>query len=64
MCFTSDHMSDIAEVNTLLHGQETVAFGDAGYRDVHVRPSIGKGVQDHRASIDKKKPIYILSTPF
>ena len=28
---TSSHVSDIAEGNTLLHGEETFAFGDAGY---------------------------------
>ena len=29
---TSGHVSDITEANALLHGQETVAFGDAGYQ--------------------------------
>ena len=29
---TSGHVSDIAEANTLLQGQERVAFGDADYR--------------------------------
>ena len=28
---TSGHVSDIAEANALLQGQETLAFGDAGY---------------------------------
>jgi IS5 family transposase len=35
---TSGHVSDIAEANTLLHGQESVAFGDAGYQGVEKRP--------------------------
>ena len=35
---TSGHVSDIAEGNTLLHGQETVAFGDAGYQGIEKRP--------------------------
>jgi IS5 family transposase len=35
---TSGHVSDIAEANTLLHGQETVVFGDAGYQGVEKRP--------------------------
>ena len=32
------HVSDIAEANALLHGQESVAFGDAGYQGVEKRP--------------------------
>ena len=28
---TSGHVSDIAEGNRLLHGQEKLGFGDAGY---------------------------------
>ena len=35
---TSGHVSDIAEANALLHGQESVAFGDAGYQGVEKRP--------------------------
>ena len=35
---TSGHVSDIAEAHTLLHGQESVAFGDAGYQGVEKRP--------------------------
>jgi IS5 family transposase len=35
---TSGHVSDVADANTLLHGQETVVFGDAGYQGVEKRP--------------------------
>ena len=35
---TSGHASDIAEANALLHGQESVVFGDAGYQGVEKRP--------------------------
>ena len=35
---TSGHVSDIAEGNALLHGQEVVAFGDAGYQGIEKRP--------------------------
>jgi IS5 family transposase len=35
---TSGNVSDVAEANTLLHGQETVVFGDAGYQGVEKRP--------------------------
>ena len=34
---TSGHVSDIAQANTLLHGEETLAFGDAGYQGVEKR---------------------------
>jgi IS5 family transposase len=34
---TSGHASDIAEGNTLLHGDESVAFGDAGYQGIEKR---------------------------
>ena len=35
---TSGNVSDVVEGNSLLHGQETDAFGDAGYQGVHKRP--------------------------
>ena len=31
---TSGYVSEIAETNTLLHGDESVAFGDAGYQGI------------------------------
>ena len=34
---TSGHISDISEANTLLHGQEAVAFGVAGYQGIDKR---------------------------
>ncbi len=46
---TSGHVSDIAEANTLLHGQETVAFGDAGYQGVEKRPDARSDVTWHVA---------------
>lgn len=41
---TSGHVSDIAEGNTLLHKQETVAFGDAGYQGIDKRSDAKTGV--------------------
>ena len=35
---TSGHVSDIAEANSLLHDNESVAFGDAGYQGIERRP--------------------------
>jgi IS5 family transposase len=46
---TSGHVSDIAEGNTLLQGQETVAFGDAGYQGIEKRPDAKTGVTWHVA---------------
>ena len=34
---TSGHVSDIAEANSLLHGDEAVAIGDAGYLGIEKR---------------------------
>jgi IS5 family transposase len=34
---TAANVSDVTQACALLHGQETVAFGDAGYRGVHKR---------------------------
>lgn len=34
---TAANVNDVTQVGALLHGQESVAFGDAGYRGVHKR---------------------------
>ena len=41
---TSGHVSDIAEGNSLLHGQETLGFGDAGYQGLEKRPDAKTGI--------------------
>jgi len=46
---TAGHVADIAEGNTLLHGQETVAFGDAGYRGIDKRADAKADVTWHVA---------------
>ena len=46
---TSGHVSDIAEGSALLHGQETVAFGDAGYQGIDKRPDAKADVAWHVA---------------
>ncbi len=46
---TSGHVSDISEANTLLHGQESVAFGDAGYQGFQKRPDARPDVTWHVA---------------
>ena len=46
---TSGHVSDIAEANTLLHGQELLVFGDAGYQGIEKRPDSKAHVRWHVA---------------
>ena len=45
----SGHVSDIAEGNTLLHGDESVAFGDAGYQGIEKRADATPDVTWHVA---------------
>ncbi len=42
---TSGNVNDVVEGNSLLHGQETDAWGDAGYQGAHKRPDAAKGVR-------------------
>jgi transposase, IS5 family len=46
---TSGNVHDVTEGNSLLHGEETVAFGDAGYQGVDKRPDAKAGVAWHIA---------------
>ena len=46
---TAGHVSDIAEGNSLLHGQETLGFGDAGYQGIDKRPDAKTGIAWHIA---------------
>ena len=62
---TSGNVADVVEGNSLLHGEETDSFGDAGYQGVHKRPDARPGVKWHvamgpgkRRKLDKAgKPI-------
>ena len=38
VCGTSGNVSDVTQANSLLHGQESDAYGDAGYRGADKRP--------------------------
>ena len=58
---TAGHVSDIAEGNALLHGQEAVAFGDAGYQGIEKRQNVKPEVdwriamrQGKRRALDKE----------
>jgi len=46
---TSGHVSDIAEANSLLHGEEGIAFGDAGYQ------GIGNALMQRQMSLDTSR---------
>jgi IS5 family transposase len=46
---TSGNISDLAEANSLLHGEENVAFGNAVYRGVEKRADATKEVTWHVA---------------
>ena len=46
---TSGNVADVTEANSLLHGQETDVFGDAGYQGAHKRPDAKESVTWHVA---------------
>ena len=46
---TSGNVTDITEGNSLLHGQETDVYGDAGYQGAHKRADAKEGVTWHVA---------------
>ena len=46
---TAGSVNDVVEANSLLHGEETDAFGDTGYRGVAKRPDAKKDVNWHVA---------------
>ena len=57
---TAGNVNDVVEGNTLLHGEETDVFADAGYQGAHRRPDAREGVAWHvamrpgkRAALDK-----------
>ena len=46
---TSGNVHDVVEGNSLLHGEETLAFGDAGYQGIDKRPDANAKVTWHIA---------------
>ena len=68
---TRGNVNDVVQANSLLHGQETDAFGDAGYQGVDKRPDARAGVRWHvamrpglRRALDKDKPLDALIDQF
>lgn len=61
---TAGSVNDVVEANGLLHGQETDAWGDAGYQGAHKRADAAPGVNWHvamkpgkRRAMDKNTPL-------
>jgi IS5 family transposase len=61
---TSGKVNNVTQANSLLHGQESVAFADAGYQGAHKRPDAKEGVTWHvamrpgeRRALDKAQPV-------
>lgn len=61
---TSGNVHDVTQGNCLLHGQETHAFGDAGYQGIQKRPDAKADVRWHvamrpgkRRALDKANPL-------
>jgi transposase, IS5 family len=61
---TSGNVADVSEGNSLLHGQEKDAYGDAGYQGVDKRPDAKDDVAWHvamgpgkRKALDKEQPL-------
>lgn len=42
---TAGNVGDVVEGNSLLHGQETEVWGDAGYQGAHKRPDAKEGLR-------------------
>ncbi|MEK8084789.1 IS5 family transposase [Aquabacterium sp. A3] len=65
---TAGNVNDVVEANSLLHGQETDVFADAGYQGAHKRPDAKDDVQWHvamrpglRKLLDKADPMDALT---
>jgi IS5 family transposase len=61
---TAANVNDVVEANSLLHGEESDAFGDAGYQGVAQRPDAREDVQWHvgmrpgkRRALDKTRKV-------
>ena len=52
---TSGYVIDIREGNTLSHGQESIAFCDAGYQGIEKRPDAKSGVNWQIAMVPGKR---------
>ena len=60
---TSGNVNDVVEANALLHGEETDAFGDAGYQGAAKRPDTKADVNWHIAMRPGRRQALDLSSP-
>ena len=60
---TAGSVNDVVEANSLLHGQETDAFGDAGFQGADKRPDAKERVRWHIAMRPGKRRALDLSRP-
>ena len=60
---TAGHVNDVVEANSLLHGEETDAFGDAGYQGAAKRPDAKPDVTWHVAMRPGRRKALDLSSP-
>ena len=60
---TSGNINDVVEANALLHGEETDAFGDAGYQGAAKRPDATGEVNWHIAMRPGRRKALDLSRP-
>jgi IS5 family transposase len=60
---TAGNVNDVVEANSLLHGEETDAFGDAGYQGASKRPDAKAEVTWHIAMRPGRRKALDLSSP-
>jgi len=60
---TPANVSDVTQAHDLLHGEETMALGDAGYQGVEKRAPTGSKVRWHVAMRPTKR-LALSKTPF
>jgi IS5 family transposase len=60
---SSGNVNDVVEANALLHGEETDAFGDAGYQGAEKRPDATDEVNWHIAMRPGRRKALDLSSP-
>ncbi len=60
---TAGSVNDVVEANTLLHGDETDAFGDADYQGAHKQPDAKAGVTWHVAMRPGKRRALNMENP-
>jgi len=63
VCSTAGNVNDVVQANSLLHGEETDAFGDAGYQGASKRPDAKAEVTWHIAMRPGRRQALDLSSP-